>query len=65
MIRRAPCSVWLEANTDTQTLHFVVEVNAADGEGDVTLYRLDLSAALAGTANAEKRRKLRALFATT
>lgn len=62
MIRKVPANVWLEADTVAKTLALVVEAIAADGEGDVEVHRVDLSAALAGAANAEKRRKLRAVF---
>ena len=62
MIRKVPASVTLEADTDAKTLALVIETNAAEGEGDVEVHRVNLTPALAGPANAEKRRLLRALF---
>lgn len=62
MIRRVQAQTFLEADTDAKTLHLVIETVAAEGEGDVEVRRVDLSAALAGTENAEKRRKLRQVF---
>lgn len=61
-VRRISCSTWLEADTTAKTLHLVIETPAAEGEGDVDVHRLDLTAAISGAANAEKRRKLREAF---
>jgi hypothetical protein len=63
MIRKVHADVWLEADTTAKTLALVVEAVAAEGEGDVEVYRVDLTAGLAGPANAEKRRLLRLVFA--
>lgn len=62
MIRRVQAQTFLEADTDAKTLHLVIETVAAEGEGDVDVHRVDLTGALAGRANAEKRRKLRDVF---
>jgi len=62
-VRRVACSTWLEVDTVAKTLHLVIETHAAEGEGDVVVHRVDLTANLAGEANAEKRRKLRLVFA--
>jgi hypothetical protein len=62
VIRRVPANLSLVADTTAKTLHLVVETFAASGEGDVEVHRIDLTAALAGAANAEKRRLLRHVF---
>jgi hypothetical protein len=62
VIRKAQAQVFLEADTVAKTLHLVIEVNAADGLGDVVVHRVDLSAGLAGPANSAKRAALRDVF---
>lgn len=61
-IRRVRADLWLEADTEAKTLHLVIETPATAGEGDVEVYRVDLTGAISGSGNAEKRRKLRDAF---
>jgi hypothetical protein len=58
MIRRVPCSMWLEADTTAKTLHVAIEAHAAAGEGDVLVHRVNVTASL----DADDRRLLRDLF---
>lgn len=60
--RRVRADLWLEADIEAKTLHLVIETPAADGEGDVEVYRVNLTGAISGTENVEKRRKLRDAF---
>lgn len=62
MIRRVQANVTLEADTVAKTLALVIEAVAADGLGDVEVYRVDLTAGLASPANAAKRAALRGVF---
>ena len=62
MIRTTQAHIYLEANTTGPTLALVIEALAAEGEGDVEVYRVDLTSGLTGPANAEKRRLLRDVF---
>lgn len=62
MIRKVQGQVGLEADTEAKTLHLVIEVNAADGLGDVVVHRVDLTPGLAGPSNAAKRAALRDVF---
>lgn len=63
MIRRIQAETWLEVDTTGPTLSLVIETPAAEGDGDVEVYSLDITASVAGPENAEKRRKLRDAFA--
>lgn len=60
-VKRLPLHATIEVDTTAKTVTVVFQVAAADGEGDVDLHRIPID--LSGTANAEKRRKLRAVFA--
>lgn len=62
MIRRVDAQVFLEADTVAKTLALVIQASAADALGDVEVYRVDLTAGLAGPANAAKRAALRDVF---
>lgn len=58
MIHRIQCSTTLEVDTETGTLHVVFETPAAEGDGDVTVWRVDVTGELDGDA----RHRLRHAF---